>query len=97
MNDNLVIARKAFHSRIIVGTGRHRSNEEMVASIEASGAEIITVAIRRLDLDHPDKKTILDYIDWSRYTILPKHGRRQDPRGSLTTRAWPGLWDSPIG
>ena len=85
MNDNLVIAGKAFHSRIIVGTGRHRSNEEMVASIEASGAEIITVAIRRLDLDHPDKKTILDYIDWSRYTILPNTAGAKTPGDALTT------------
>ena len=45
--------------------------EEMVASIEASGTEIITVAIRRLDLDNPKEKTILDYFDWSRYTVLP--------------------------
>ena len=70
-NDSLVIAGKSFKSRLIVGTGRHRTNEEMIASIESSGAEIVTVAIRRLDLDSPDKKTILDYVDWSKYTILP--------------------------
>ena len=55
MNDHLVIAGKSFNSRLMVGTGRHRSNEEMVASLEASGAEIVTVAIRRLDLDDPNK------------------------------------------
>ena len=43
----------------------------MVASIEASGTEIITVAIRRLDLSNPNEKNILDYFDWDRYTILP--------------------------
>ena len=71
MDDPLVIAGKEFESRLMVGTGRHRSMEEMVESIEASGAEIITVAIRRLDLDHPEKKNILGYFDWDKYTILP--------------------------
>ena len=71
MQDPLVIAGKEFGSRLMVGTGHHRSNEEMVASIEASGAEIITVAIRRLDLDHPAEKNILDFFDWDKYTILP--------------------------
>ena len=71
MNDPLVIAGREFGSRLIVGTGRHRNNEEMVASIEASGAEIITVAIRRLDLDNPAEKNILDYFDWGKYTVLP--------------------------
>ncbi|MBM3933758.1 MAG: thiazole synthase [SAR202 cluster bacterium] len=71
MNDPLVIAGKQFKSRLMVGTGRHRSMEEMVASVEASGAEIITVAIRRLNLDKPNEKSILDYFDWKKYTILP--------------------------
>ena len=71
MDDPLVIAGKEFRSRLMVGTGRHRTMEEMVESIEASGAEIITVAIRRLNLDNPNEKSILDYFDWNRYTILP--------------------------
>ena len=71
MDDPLVIAGKAFSSRLMVGTGRHRSPEEMVASIEASGAQIITVAIRRLDLSNPGQKSILDYFDWDKYTVLP--------------------------
>lgn len=71
MDDPLVIAGKEFRSRLMVGTGRHRTMEEMVESIEASGAEIITVAIRRLNLDNPNEKSILDYFDWNKYTILP--------------------------
>jgi thiazole synthase len=71
MDDKLVIAGREFDSRLMVGTGRHRSNEEMVESIEASGANIITVAIRRLDLDNLEEKNILDYFDWNEYTILP--------------------------
>jgi thiazole synthase len=71
MEDPLVIAGKQFRSRLMVGTGKYRTMEEMVEAIKASGAEIVTVAIRRLDLDDPNKKTLLDYIDWSQYTILP--------------------------
>jgi len=69
--DYLEIAGKQFRSRLLVGTGKYRSTEEMLGSFEASGAEIVTVAIRRLNLDNPNEKTLLDYIDWSRYTILP--------------------------
>ena len=71
MEDHLEIAGKKFRSRLIVGTGRYRTIEDMIASIEASGTEMVTVAIRRLDLDDPNKKTILDYIDWNKYQILP--------------------------
>jgi len=71
MEDYLEIAGKRFRSRLLVGTGKYRTMEEMAAALDASGAEIVTVAIRRLDLDKPEKKTLLDYIDWSKYTILP--------------------------
>lgn len=71
MADDLVIAGKRFKSRLILGTGRYRTMDDMVQALEASGTEMVTVAIRRLDLDDPMKKTILDYIDWTRYNILP--------------------------
>lgn len=71
MSDELIIGGKTFNSRLIVGTGRYRTMEEMVAAVEASGTEMITVAIRRLDLDDPTSKTLLDYIDWNKYQILP--------------------------
>ena len=71
MEDRLVIADKSFRSRLMVGTGKYRTMEEMVRALEASGAEIVTVAIRRLNLDRPGEKTILDYVDWSKYTLLP--------------------------
>ena len=71
MKDPLTIADKQFNSRLIVGTGRHKSMKEMVESISASGTELITVAIGRLDLDNVNEKSILDYLDWNRYTILP--------------------------
>ncbi len=85
MDNELTIAGKTFKSRLMIGTGRHRSMDEMVASIESSGAEIITVAIRRLDLDDPDKKTILDYFDWSRYTILPNTAGCKTAEEAITT------------
>ena len=71
MLDELVIGGRSFGSRLIVGTGRYRTMAEMVAAVEASGTEMITVAIRRLDLDDPGAKTLLDYIDWGRYQMLP--------------------------
>jgi thiazole synthase len=71
MSDDLVIGGKHFDSRLILGTGRYRTMEEMVQAVESSGTGMITVAIRRLDLDDPTQKTLLDYIDWDRYQILP--------------------------
>jgi len=69
--DTLVVGGVELRSRLFTGTGRHRSDEEMLACLEASGCELVTVALRRLDLDHPDRKTLLDLIDWSRYRCLP--------------------------
>ena len=68
--DPLEIGGQQFRSRLIVGTGKFRSVEEMTAAHTASGCEIITVALRRIDLDAP-KRSILDDIDWTRYQILP--------------------------
>ncbi|MFL2645677.1 MAG: thiazole synthase [Dehalococcoidia bacterium] len=71
MSDKLVIAGKEFDSRLIVGTGRYRTDQDMIEALEASGTGMVTVAIRRLDLDNPGEKTILDQIDWNKYNILP--------------------------
>jgi thiazole synthase len=69
--DPLVIAGVELRSRLFLGTGKYTSDEAMLASLDASGCELVTVALRRLDLDNPSRKTILDVIDWSRYRILP--------------------------
>src|SRR5881296_4334348 len=70
MNDtNLVLGGKEFSSRLIVGTGKYGSLDVMRQAHEESGAEIITVAIRRVSL--PSGESILDYIDTKRYTLLP--------------------------
>ena len=71
MDDFLEIAGKRFRSRLMMGSGKFRTADEMRDAYVAAEAEIVTVAIRRLDLDDPSKKTLLDEIDWSRYTILP--------------------------
>ncbi len=69
--DRLVIAGQPLRSRLFLGTGKYRTEEDMLAALDASGAELVTVALRRLDLDNARKRTILDVIDWRRYRILP--------------------------
>ena len=67
---NLVLGGKEFTSRLIVGTGKYSSNDIMREAHEASGAEIVTVAVRRVNLPGTGE-SLLDYIDTSRYTLLP--------------------------
>src|SRR5436190_1493999 len=67
---NLVIGGKEFSSRLIVGTGKYSSNEIMRQAHEESGAQIVTVAIRRVSLPG-NGESILDFIDTARYTLLP--------------------------
>ena len=62
----LTIAGKTFGSRLMVGTGKYRNSVEMNAAFEASGAEIITVALRRIDFDDPASRSVLDDVDWKR-------------------------------
>src|SRR5882762_4834847 len=69
--ERLVIAGVELRSRLFLGTGKYPDDDSMLAALEASGCELVTVALRRLDLDDPKKKTILDVIDWKRYRILP--------------------------
>src|ERR1700686_5278694 len=66
----LVIAGRAFQSRLIVGTGKYKDGAETQAAIEASGAEMVTVAVRRVNLDR-STESLLDYIDPRRYFLLP--------------------------
>lgn len=66
----LLIGNHRFRSRLFVGTGKYRSNEEMLAAIEASGAECVTVAVRRVDLDRRKEAGILHHLDPERYFLL---------------------------
>src|SRR5918993_1168167 len=69
--DILTIADKTFTSRLIVGTGKYSSPAVMVKAHEASGAEMVTVAVRRVNISDRSKESLLDYIDASKFFILP--------------------------
>ena len=69
--DNFTIADRTFTSRLIVGTGKYSSHPVMVKAHEASGAEMITVAVRRVNISDRTKESLLDYIDTSKYFLLP--------------------------
>jgi thiazole synthase len=71
MSDVLRIADRDFRSRLFVGTGKYRSFHEMARCHEASGAEVVTVAVRRVNLTDRSKESLLDYIDRSKFFILP--------------------------
>ncbi len=71
MTDKLVIAGREFSSRLMVGTGKYADFEQTAKAIEASGAEIVTVAVRRVNISDRSKESLLDYIDPKRYTLLP--------------------------
>src|SRR5712692_6525897 len=71
MSDSLVIAGRAFRSRLIVGTGKYRSFAEMARAHAASGAEMVTVAVRRVNLADRSKESLLDWIDRTKIFILP--------------------------
>src|SRR3954465_3167808 len=70
-SDPLVIAGRSFKSRLIVGTGKYPSNAVMADAHVASGADMVTVAVRRVNLTDRSKESLLDYIDTNRIFILP--------------------------
>jgi thiazole synthase len=71
LSDVLRIADREFHSRLFVGTGKYRSFQEMARCHQASGAEVVTVAVRRVNLTDRSKESMIDYIDRSKVFILP--------------------------
>jgi thiazole synthase len=70
-NDVLRIAGREFRSRLIIGTGKYKSFQEMARAHEASGAEMVTVAVRRVNLTDRSKESLLDYVDRKKFFILP--------------------------
>lgn len=70
MDKPLMLGGKSFRSRLLVGTGKYPDYPSMVRALEASGAEIVTVAVRRVNLDR-SKESLLDHIDPGKYTLLP--------------------------
>src|SRR5256712_8591480 len=71
MDDPFVLAGREHRSRLIVGTGKYRSFAETRQAVEASGAEIVTVAVRRVNITDPGKENLLDFLPPDRFTVLP--------------------------
>src|SRR4030095_3148632 len=71
LDDLWKVAGRSFRSRLIVGTGKYRDFEQNAAAVEASGAEIVTVAVRRVNISDPGQPLLTDFIDPKRYTYLP--------------------------
>lgn len=75
--DELIIAGRRFRSRLLVGTGKFASNAAMVAAMERSGCEVVTVALRRVDIDNPGD-SMLSHIDRDKYLLLPNTSGARD-------------------
>ena len=84
--DPFVVANRRFESRLLVGTGKYESLDETRAAIEASGAEIVTVAIRRTNIgQNPDEPNLLEYLPPDRFTILPNTAGCYDAATAVRT------------
>jgi thiazole synthase len=70
-DDALLLAGRTFHSRLIIGTGKYPTFSIMRAALEKSGAEVVTVAVRRINISDRSRESLLDYIDRDRFTLLP--------------------------
>lgn len=85
-NDSLVIAGTTYNSRLLVGTGKYKDMEETRLAIEASGAEIVTLAVRRTNIgQNPDEPNLLDVISPEKYTILPNTAGCYDAPDAVRT------------
>ena len=71
MEDSLTIGSHTFASRLFVGTGKYKDVAETRAALDASGAEVVTVAVRRVDLSKPQDQSLLEYLREKRFTLLP--------------------------
>jgi thiazole synthase ThiGH ThiG subunit len=71
-NDFFEIAGKKFHSRLLVGTGKYKDFQETALAVEASGAEIVTVALRRVNIEKKGEAMLQDFLSPQKYTYLPK-------------------------
>lgn len=71
MDDPLIVAGQSFNSRLLVGTGKYKDFTETAQAVAASGADIVTVAVRRVNISNPNASLLTDYLDPKRYTYLP--------------------------
>jgi len=95
-DDVFEVAGRTFHSRLLVGTGKYKDMEETAAAIEASGAEIVTVAVRRVNVTDPNQPMLIDYVDPKKYTYLPNTAgcfTKEDALRTLRLAREAGGWD----
>ena len=83
--DTWTVAGRHFRSRLVVGTGKYKDLEETAAAIEASGAEMVTVAVRRVNLSDPNAPMLQDYVDPKKYTYLPNTAGCHTARDAVRT------------
>ncbi len=83
--DNFIIAKKSFKSRLIVGTGKYKNMKECAKAVKLSGAEIVTVAVRRVNISNKKKPLLMDYIDPKKITYLPNTAGCFDSKEALRT------------
>ncbi len=83
--DSWTVAGRRFRSRLVVGTGKYKDLEETAAAIEASGAEMVTVAVRRVNLSDPNAPMLQDYVDPKKYTYLPNTAGCHTARDAVRT------------
>ena len=96
MSDGFEVAGRRFQSRLLVGTGKYKDFEETARAIEASGAEIVTVAVRRVNLSDPSQPMLVDYVSPKKYTFLPNTAgcyTAQDAVRTLRLAREAGGWD----
>ena len=95
-DEGFEVAGRRFSSRLLVGTGKYKDFEETARAIEASGAEIVTVAVRRVNLSDPSQPMLVDYVDPKKYTYLPNTAgcfTAQDAVRTLRLAREAGGWD----
>ena len=85
MKDNFVIAKKKFISRLIVGTGKYKSFQQTAEAIKASGTDMVTVAVRRVNITDKKEPALMDYIDPKKITYLPNTAGCFNSRDALRT------------
>ena len=90
-NDPLVIAGKTFHSRLFVGTGKYKDGAQTKAALEASGAEVVTVAVRRVNLDR-SKESLLDFITQVNIFCCPTPPVATRRKTPSARRGWGAKW-----
>ncbi|MHA6332348.1 sulfur carrier protein ThiS [Qipengyuania sp. CAU 1752] len=95
-DDSWTVAGRTFHSRLIVGTGKYKDFEQNAAAVEAAGAEIVTVAVRRVNVSNPDAPMLTDFIDPKKVTYLPNTAgcfTAEDAIRTLRLAREAGGWD----